>query len=250
MTAKIALITGASAGIGFEAARQLGKQGITVLVGARSQASADQAAGRLQEEGIQAADIELEVTNAAHIEQAAKLIVKEYGRLDILINNAGVWAEKGDSAGGSPGAPNAASASGGDPFRQTFEVNTLAPYYLTEALLPLLLKSEAGRIVNQSSALGSINFMLSNELAQRIATPAYAASKAALNMLTAYWSQKFKDTRLKVNSVHPGLVKTKMGGDKAELTPEEGAKTAVRLATLPEDGPTGGFFYMDDVLPW
>ncbi|MFD2330969.1 SDR family NAD(P)-dependent oxidoreductase [Cohnella sp. GCM10020058] len=92
--------------------------------------------------------------------------------------------------------------------------------------------------------------MLNNELAQRIATPAYAASKAALNMLTAYWAQRSKGTNLKVNSVHPGLVKTRMGGDKAELSAEDGAITAVRLATLPEDGPTGGFFYMDSELPW
>ena len=116
--------------------------------------------------------------------------------------------------------------------------------------MPLLLKSEAGRIVNQSSALGSIQFLLTNELAQRIATPAYSASKAALNMLTAYWAQKAQGTNLKVNSVHPGLVKTQMGGEKAELSPEEGAKTAVRLATLSEDGPTGSFYYMDSQLPW
>ena len=116
--------------------------------------------------------------------------------------------------------------------------------------MPLLLKSESGRIVNQSSALGSIQFLLTNEFAQRIATPAYSASKAALNMLTAYWAQKAQGTNLKVNSVHPGLVKTQMGGEKAELSAEDGAKTAVRLATLSEDGPTGGFDYMDSQLPW
>ncbi|MNI35527.1 short chain dehydrogenase [compost metagenome] len=114
----------------------------------------------------------------------------------------------------------------------------------------MLLKSEAGRIVNQSSALGSIQFQVSNELAQRIATPAYAASKAALNMLTVYWAKKYEETKLKINTVHPGLVKTRMGGEKAELSPEEGAKTAVRYATLGADGPTGGFFYMEEQLPW
>jgi len=236
MTNKIALITGASKGIGLEVARQLGRQGIAVLVAARTQASADEAAAELRQEGIEATGLQLEVTNADHIAEAARFIEKEYGRLDILVNNAGILAEKSDYEG--------------DAFRDTFEVNTFAPYFLTEALMPLLLKSEAGRIVNQSSALGSIQFLLTNEVAQQLATPAYSASKAALNMLTAYWAQKTKGTKLKVNSVHPGIVRTRMGGEKAELTPEEGAVTAVRLATIPEDGPTGGFFYLDNQLPW
>ncbi|GAA4834753.1 SDR family oxidoreductase [Paenibacillus vulneris] len=236
MTKKIALITGASKGLGFEIARQLGQQGITVLVTARTQGAADEAAVQLQDEGIQAVGLQLEVTNAEHIAETVRFIEKEYGRLDILVNNAGIWVEK-------PGYE-------GDAFRDTFEVNTFAPYLITEALLPLLLKSDAGRIVNQSSALGSIQMLLTNELAQRIATPAYSASKAALNMLTAYWAQKYKSTKLKINSVHPGLVKTRIGGDKAELSVEEGAKTAVRLAVLPEDGPTGGFYYMEEKLPW
>lgn len=236
METKIALITGANKGIGYEVARQLGQQGITVLVAARTQAVADETAAKLREEGIAAGGVELEVTNAAHIEALAEHIASTYGRLDILVNNAGVWLENADYAG--------------DAFRDTFEVNAFAPYYITEALLPLLLKSEAGRIVNQSSAIGSIRMMSTEALVQRIGTPAYAASKAALNMLTAYWAQKTAETNVKVNSVHPGLVKTQMGGNKAELSPEEGATTAVRLATLPADGPTGGFYYMDNELPW
>lgn len=236
MTNRIALVTGASKGIGYEVAKQLGEQGITVLVAARTQAAADEAAAKLQSEGVQASGVELEVTNGEHIEKLARWIGETYGRLDILVNNAGIWAEHGEYAG--------------DAFRDTFEVNTFAPFFLTEALFPLLQKSEAGRIVNQSSALGSIAYILTNEFAQRIATPAYAASKAALNMLTAYWAQRTKGTNLKVNSVHPGVVKTRMGGDKAELSVEEGARTAVRLATLPEDGPTGEFYYMDSRLPW
>jgi NAD(P)-dependent dehydrogenase (short-subunit alcohol dehydrogenase family) len=236
MTNKIALITGASKGLGLEVARQLGQQGMTVLVTARTKAAADESAAELQQEGIQAVGVELEVTNATHIAEMARFIEDTYGRLDVLVNNAGIHAEK--------------TEYDGDAFRDTFEVNAFAPFYITEALMPLLLKSEAGRVVNQSSALGSIQLMLSNELVQRIGTPAYSASKAALNMLTAYWAQQTKGTNLKVNSVHPGLVKTRMGGDKAELSVEDGAKTAVRLATLPADGPTGGFFYMDDQLPW
>ncbi|QSF47947.1 SDR family oxidoreductase [Paenibacillus tianjinensis] len=235
MSKKIALVTGASKGIGFEVAKQLGEQGITVLVSARTKADADSAAGQLKGLGIDALGVELEVTNGEHIAVLAKWIGKEYGKLDILVNNAGIWAEPSKAEGA---------------FETTFEVNTFAPYHITEALLPLLLESDAGRIVNQSSALGSIQFLLSNELAQRLATPAYAASKAALNMLTVYWAKKYEGTNLKINTVHPGLVKTRMGGEKAELSPEEGARTAVQYATLPADGPTGGFFYMDNELPW
>lgn len=176
MTNKIALITGASKGIGLEVARQLGRQGITVLVAARTKTAADEAAAGLLQDGIQAVGVKLEVTNSAHIAELAQFIEKTYGRLDILVNNAGILAEK--------------AGYEGDAFRDTFEVNTFAPYLITEALLPLLLKSKAGRIVNQSSAIGSIQFQLTNERVQRLATPAYAASKAALNMLTAYWAQK------------------------------------------------------------
>lgn len=235
MSHTIALVTGAGKGIGFEVARQLGQQGITVLVSARTKAAAEEAAAQLKEQGIEAVGVELEVTDRAHIAALARWIGEQYGKLDVLVNNAGILAEATEAE---------------DAFETTFAVNTFAPYHITEALLPLLLKSEAGRIVNQSSALGSIAFQVSNELAQRIATPAYAASKAALNMLTVYWANKYKDTPLKINTVHPGLVKTRMGGDKAELTPEEGAKTAVRYATLPADGPTGGFFYLEERLPW
>ncbi|KHF34533.1 Cyclopentanol dehydrogenase [Paenibacillus sp. P1XP2] len=236
MSNKIALVTGASKGIGFEVARQLGQQGITVLVGARTKTAADEAAGKLQSEGIQAVGVQLEVTNANHISALVDFITKEYGRLDILVNNAGIMVK--------------AQGYDGDFLRDSFEVNTFAPFFITEALLPLLLQSDAGRVVNQSSALGSIGFMGTNEQVQKLAAPAYSASKAALNMLTAYWAQKWKDTNVKINAAHPGLVRTQMGGENAELSAEEGAKTAVRLATLPQDGPTGGFFYMDNQLPW
>ncbi|MDR9853676.1 SDR family oxidoreductase [Paenibacillus sp. VCA1] len=236
MSIKVALVTGANKGIGFEVARQLGQQGITVLMGARTKTNADEAASKLQKEGIQAIGVQLEVTNANHISELVDFINNEYGRLDILVNNAGIMV--------------GAQGYDGDFLRDSFEVNTFAPFFITEALLPLLLKSDAGRIVNQSSASGSIGFMGTNEQVQKLAAPAYSASKAALNMLTAYWAQKWKDTNVKINAAHPGLVRTQMGGENAELSAEEGAKTAVRLATLPKDGPTGGFFYMDDKLPW
>lgn len=238
MTNKIALVTGANKGIGYEVARQLGRQGqgMTVLAAARTKAVADETAEKLLADGVDAIGLELEVTDAAHLEAAVRFIEQTYGRLDILVNNAGVHLER--------------AGYEGDALRDTFEVNAFAPFAITEALLPLLLKSEAGRIVNQSSALGSMSMLLTNEVAQRLATPAYSASKAALNMLTVYWSQRTKGTNVLVNAAHPGIVRTGMGGDQAELSPEDGAKTAVRLATLAADGPTGGFYYMDSELPW
>ncbi|WP_020617424.1 SDR family oxidoreductase [Paenibacillus daejeonensis] len=236
MTKTIALITGANKGIGYEIARQLGAQGITVLTAARTQSVAEETATKLASEGIDAIGVELEVTNADHIKKLTQFIESTYGRLDILVNNAGVHLEK--------------AAYEGDALRDSFEVNTFAPFYITESLLPLLQKSEAGRIVNQSSGLGSISLVLTNELVQSLATPAYCASKAALNMLTAYWSTRTKGTNILVNTVHPGSVRTDMGGEQSELSVEDGAKTAVRLATLSADGPTGGFYYMDSELPW
>ncbi|MFS0726485.1 SDR family oxidoreductase [Paenibacillus sp. 1P07SE] len=236
MTKTIALITGANKGIGYEIAKQLGEQGITVLTAARTQSVADDTAAKLAEKGIEAIGVQLEVTNADHIKALAQYIEDTFGRLDILVNNAGVHLEKGGYEG--------------DVLRDSFEVNTFGPFYITEALMPLLLKSEAGRIVSQSSGLGSITLVQTNEFVQGIATPAYCASKAALNMLTVYWSGRTKGTNILVNAVHPGMVRTDMGGEQSELSVEDGAKTAVRMATLPADGPTGGFFYMNDELPW
>lgn len=236
MTKTIALVTGANKGIGYEVARQLGQQGIMVLAAARTKSVAEETAAMLSAEGIDAIGVELEVTNATHIGEVARFIEQKYGKLDILVNNAGVHLEKGGYEG--------------DILRDTLEVNTIAPFYITEALLPLLLKSKAGRIVNQSSAMGSISIVLTNELAQSFFTPAYSASKAALNMLTAYWSTRTKGTNVLVNAAHPGSVRTQMGGEQSELPVEDGAKTAVRLATLAPGGPTGGFYYMDNELPW
>lgn len=236
MTQSIALVTGASKGIGLEIVRQLGKQHIKVLLAARSLEQAQTAVAQLVQEGLDVEAVQLEVTNPQHIEALVQHIQSSYGKLDILINNAGVLLERGDYEG--------------DAFRDTLEVNTLAPFYLTEALLPLLLQSPAGRIVNQSSAIGSIYLQLNEPLVKQLAKPGYAVSKAALNMLTAYWSQAYSDTPLKVNSVHPGLVKTQMGGEEAPVSIEDGARTAVHFATLPSDGPTGTFYHMDEQLPW
>lgn len=236
MSQKIALVTGANRGLGLEISRQLGKQGITILLGSRTLAAAEVAAKGLQEEGLDVIGVQLDVTNEEHISAIFNYIDKAYGHLDILINNAGVLLEK--------------SVDEKDAFRKTIEANTIAPFILTETLLPLLLKSDAGRIVNQSSIIGSLEVMSTNERVQGFAVPGYAASKAALNMLTVYWANQLKDTSVKVNSVHPGLVKTDMGGATADLSIVDGARSAVRLATIPDDGPNGGFFHLDKILPW
>ncbi len=232
---KIALITGANKGIGLEIARQLGHQGITVVVGSRDPQKGQAAADTLKSEGIDAHTLKLEVTDAAD-RDAALAFFQQLGRLDILVNNAGIMLEQSD--GVTPGT-----------LARTYDANVIAPYFLTETLLPLLKAAPAGRVVHQSSILGSLTTNASGQIPKDFLLPAYNSSKAALNMLGVIQAENLKDTRVKVNIAHPGSVKTDMnpGGD---LTLEEGAKTAVTLALLPDDGPTGGYFHLGETLPW
>ncbi|QKG53899.1 SDR family oxidoreductase [Hymenobacter sp. BRD67] len=234
-THKVALITGANKGLGLEIARQLGQQGITVVLGARP-GKADGPAAELRQQGLDAHALRLDVTNAADIAALPVYFEQTFGRLDILINNAGVQLDEGFDI--SP-----------DTLRQVYETNTIAPYAITRALLPLLREAPAGRIVNQSSILGSLT-AISQGQGGSWATPGYTSSKAALNMLTVVLAQHLSDTNIKVNAAHPGWVKTDLGGSNAPLDVSEGAKTAVRLALLPADGPTGGYFHDSEHLPW
>ena len=236
MNEKIALITGANKGIGLEIARQLGKLGIIVLVGARSLQKAEQAAEQLQAEQIRAYPMKLDVTDHQHIRSATDRIETEYGKLDVLVNNAGIYVDH--------------EGSDIDVMRRGFETNFFGAYALTASLLHLLKLSSAGRIVNQSSILGSVGTILANEMYGTASAPAYTASKAALNAWTAQLSIQLRDTSIKVNACHPGWVKTDMGGSGAVMEIQEGAETAVYLATLPSDGPTGGFFHKQETLPW
>ncbi|GAC1428833.1 MAG: SDR family oxidoreductase [Acidobacteriaceae bacterium] len=240
---KIALITGANKGLGLETARQLGKAGATVILGARDLARGEQAAEALRKDGVQAKAIKLDVVEAGDIKTAAETIGKEYGRLDILINNAGVNYE-------DLGRNSTLTVSEGD-LRKTFETNFFAVVAVTRAMLPLLKKSSAGRIVNLSSILGSLT------LHAQPGSPiyeakglAYDASKAALNAFTIHLAHELKGTTVKVNSAHPGWVKTDMGTDAAPMELVDGAKTQVQLALIGEDGPNGGFFHMSETLPW
>ncbi len=245
---KVALITGANKGIGLEIARQLGKQGITVVLGSRDPQRGQTAADALKGEGIDAHTVKLEVTDAADHDAALAFLQKEFGRLDILVNNAGVMLE---FEGVTPQEYQGAASMTVTPetLRRTYEANAVAPYFLTETLLPLLKAAPAGRIVHQSSALGSVASHASGQIPAEFQLPAYSSSKAALNMLGVIQAEALKETPVKVNIAHPGNVKTDMN-PFGDLTVEEGAKTAVTLATLPDDGPTGGYFHLGETLPW
>lgn len=239
---KIALVTGANKGIGLETARQLGKLGIKVLLGARDLAKGDAAAETLKAEGLDVASIPLDVTDSAGIAAAARQVEADYGKLDILVNNAGINLESfGDKA----------STTSPETLRKTFDANFFGTVEVTQAFLPLVLKSEAGRIVNLSSILGSLTEHSDpKSFVYNVNMLAYNSSKTALNAFTVHLAQELKDTPVKVNAAHPGWVKTEMGGEGAQMELEDGAKTSVELATLAADGPSGGFFHLGQTLAW
>lgn len=240
MTTGIALITGANKGIGLEIARQLGTQGITVLIGARDEKRGSVAAEKLQAENIDAHAVQLDVTNQQSIDAAAKYIESKFGKLDILVNNAGIAIDN---------APP--SQLDMEILRRTYETNFFGVFAVTKAMLPLLHKSQAGRIVNTSSGLGSLtqNSDPNYEYAQ-IKYLAYNSSKTALNAMTVQFAHELKDTPIKVNSADPGYVATDINNNNGTRTVQQGASTPVRLATLPADGPTGSFFDDNGVVPW
>lgn len=243
---KIALITGANRGIGFETARQLGQQGIKVLVGARSEENGKEAEAKLKDEGFDAEFVLLDVDDAKTHETAAKYVEENYGKLDILINNAGIFIDQN----GENGTPIGASLTSSDVFRKTFDTNFFNTVALTQKFVPLIKKSEAGRIVFLSSGLGSLN--LHSDPTSAIynwKVPAYDISKTALNGYAVHLAYELKDTPIKVNAAHPGSVVTDMNA-QGEIPVEEGAKTSVALATLPSDGYTGKFIYLGNELPW
>jgi NAD(P)-dependent dehydrogenase (short-subunit alcohol dehydrogenase family) len=240
---KIALITGGNKGIGLETARQLGKLEIIVLVGARDLAKGEAAVAELKKDGIDARAVKLDVDNPSDYAAVAKLIEKDFGRLDILINNAGIFLDGRTK--------NETSTTSQEILRKTFDTNFFAVVGLTQALLPLLRKSLGGRIVNLSSILGSLTLHATpGSPVYEAKTFAYDASKAALNAFTVHLAHELKDTKIKVNSAHPGWVKTEMGGEGAMLEVEVGAQTSVELATLQDSGPNGGYFHLGKPLPW
>ena len=229
MMTTIALITGANKGIGLETARQFGARGFTVLAGARDDDRGLAAERALRAGGAEARFVRLDVTDDASVRQAAGWIQREYGRLDILVNNAGM-------ARGNPPSQTDLAA-----MREVYEVNVYGVIRVTNAMLPLLRRAPAARIVNVSSEVGSISSMTDpgSPLARMPAGLAYPSSKAALNMITAMYARELRDTPIKVNAANPGYTKTDLNRNSGFRSVAEGAEASVHLATLPADGPSG-----------
>lgn len=243
---KIALVTGASKGLGFETAYQLGVKGYTVIVTARTQQKSNESAEKLKSKGINAVGMQLDVVSNNDIDNISKSINEHFGILDILVNNAGVQL---DFPGFMPG--NSTETVTMDNLKHTFEINYFAPIALTQKLLPLLKKSNAGRIVNVSSIMGSLTLHADlNSPIYGIKLLAYNSSKTALNQFTLHLAEALKDSPIKANSAHPGWVKTDLGGEYAPMSIEDGVKTIVDLCTLDENGPTGAFIHLGESLPW
>jgi NAD(P)-dependent dehydrogenase (short-subunit alcohol dehydrogenase family) len=238
---KVAFITGGNRGIGLETARVLATQGIDVVIGSRDAEKGEAAASALFSQGLAVTTVRCDVTSSTDHQAVFQYFQRKYGRLDILINNAGVRIPESDST-----AEVSMSA-----LHKTFETNFFAQVALTQKLLPLIRLSPAGRIVNLSSILGSLNLHSTpGSPIYDFKSFAYDASKTALNAFTIHLAYELRDTSIKVNSAHPGWVKTEMGGVNAPMEIVDGAKTSVQLATLSADGPTGGYFFLGERLPW
>jgi NAD(P)-dependent dehydrogenase (short-subunit alcohol dehydrogenase family) len=237
---KVALITGANKGLGKEIARQLGGLGYTVVVGARDEQAGRAVADELVRAGHDAHAVRLEVTDAGQIAAAATWLEKSFGKLDVLVNNAGVALEWG-------GQPTSA-----EKIRRTLEVNVVAPFAVTEAMVPLLAKSDDARVINHSSMLGSIGMAEKNwaQVAGFMAV-GYSTSKAALNMLTLIQSKSLAGKKIAVAAAHPGWVKTDLGSQAAPMEVDDGAKTVVGLVTMArEKFPHGQLQHAGERLPW
>lgn len=238
---KIVLITGGNKGIGFETGRQLGNMGYEILIGARSEEKGQEAVMHLETENIKAKTVVLDVTKPSSVLSAVEWIEQEYGYLDILINNAGVFFEGTTS-------PSELELS---VLKNTYETNVFGVFSVTKALLPLLQKSSAGRIVNLSSGLGSLT-LNSDPTSEfyNVNSLAYNSSKTAVNALTVFFAKELRDTPIKINSVCPGFTATDLNGNSGYRTVEQAASSVVKLATINNDGPTGRFFDENGVVPW
>ncbi|GAC1651361.1 MAG: SDR family oxidoreductase [Acidobacteriaceae bacterium] len=236
---QIALVTGGNKGIGYETCRQLAEKDYYVLLGARDVDKGREAARTIAASKGEVHPLQLDVTDAAQRAAAAKHIEQTFGRLDVLVNNAGVMSKRDGAADKVPE----------EVMRETLETNLFAVISLTQLLLPLLHKSAAGRIVNVSSILGSLSYQ-SKQTGGAYDVTAYNTSKAALNMYTIHLARALRRSNIKVNAVHPGWVQTDLGGANAPLDTVTGAKTSVAFATLGADGPTGTYVHQGETLAW
>jgi NAD(P)-dependent dehydrogenase (short-subunit alcohol dehydrogenase family) len=238
---QVALVTGANRGLGLEIARQLSERGVIVMLGARDEVRGRRAVESLAARDLSAAPLRLDVTDSASVASAASSIGERYGRLDILVNNAGI-------AGGFRGRPSEVTP---DQLREVYETNVFGVVAVTNAMLPLLRRSAAGRIVNLSSHVGSLT--LSSDLGSGIGQVniiTYQSTKTALNAITVAYAKELRETGIKVNAANPGFTATDLNNHRGHLTVEQGAVIAVRLATLGPDGPTGTSQDENGTVPW
>jgi NAD(P)-dependent dehydrogenase (short-subunit alcohol dehydrogenase family) len=238
---KVALITGANKGIGFEVAQQLGEQGVHVLIGARDEGRGKAAVEQLTSQNILATYLPLDVTNTASISKAAAQISQEFGKLDILVNNAGI--------SGNIGTPP--SQTDIDAMRQVYETNVFGTISVTIAMIPLLKLADQARIVNVSSSLGSLTMALDpNDMFYGINSLQYQSSKTALNAITVEFAKELESEGIKVNAACPGFVDTDFNGHRGTKPVKQAATIIVKLSTLGADGPTASFQSEDGELPW
>ncbi|RJQ51809.1 MAG: SDR family oxidoreductase [Desulfobacteraceae bacterium] len=238
---RVALVTGANRGIGFEISRQLALKKITVLMGSRDPERGRASCSSLSKQGLDTHSVLLDVTDPATIQAALGRIQDEFERLDILVNNAGISIDSHTSI----------LELSVTVFQNTLETNAFGPLLLSQACIPMMRANRYGRIVNMSSTLGSLSEIARpDSKGAQVLAPAYRLSKTLLNGMTVLLAKELMGTNILVNSACPGWVRTDMGGDRAALSPEEGAATPVWLATLPDDGPTGGFFRQKQPVPW
>ncbi|OMI38270.1 SDR family oxidoreductase [Streptomyces sparsogenes] len=236
----IALVTGANKGIGYEIAAGLGALGWGVGVGARSEERREAAVAKLRADGVDAFGVPLDVTDDASVAAAVKLIEDRAGRLDVLVNNAGI-------TGGAPQAPTTVDPA---TVRAAVETNVIGVIRVTNAMLPLLRRSASPRIVNMSSSVGSLTLQTTPGTEIGPIAVAYSPSKTFLNAVTVQYAKELRDTNILINAACPGYCATDLNGFHGVRTPEQGAAVTIRLATLPDDGPTGEFFDDAGTVPW
>jgi NAD(P)-dependent dehydrogenase (short-subunit alcohol dehydrogenase family) len=236
----VALVTGANKGIGYEIAAGLGALGWSVGIGARDEERREAAVRKLRAGGADAFGVPLDVTEDASVAAAARLLDERAGRLDVLVNNAGV-------TGGMGQLPTTADLAA---VRTAVETNVIGVIRVTNAMLPLLRRSASPRIVNMSSSVGSLTLQTTPGAETGPISAAYAPSKTFLNAVTVQYAKELRDTSILINVVSPGYCATDLNGFRGVRTPEQGAAIAIRLAILPDDGPTGAFFDDAGVVPW
>lgn len=238
---KTALVTGANKGIGLAIVRGLAKTGMSVWLGARDRSRGEEAVASLRDEGLDVRLLEIDVADDASVARAAKALAGEIDALDVLVNNAGIILD-------STSPPSQIKLS---VMKTVFEVNVFGPVRMTQALLPLMKAAEGARVVMMGSGVGSLTLITDpTSLYSTVNLLDYTSSKVALNAITVSFAKELAPFGIKVNVVEPGHVRTDLNGNSGLLTPDQGAETAIKMALLGADGPTGGFFGSHGRQPW